>query len=177
MRPKDSELLFEAVKCGRATGETRLVEQMLTDADETTRKQADTRLQKTGNDEDTLRGELRLQATWEGGADLDLALIHPSGHRVSWLGAPTKAIISATDVTNTGKEGLAFFGSPSGEYVVEVVRASGEGPVRGTLELSGPGDRRSIPFVLEGQRATVATLRVSFQSRLVPLSGGWGRGF
>jgi hypothetical protein len=30
-----------------------------------------------------------------------------------------------------------------------------------------------VPFVLNDQRQNVATMRVFFQSRLVPLSGGW----
>ena len=43
-------------------------------------------------DDQALRGDLRLEAHWLGDADLDLALVDPDGHRVSWLGAPPRGV-------------------------------------------------------------------------------------
>jgi hypothetical protein len=140
---------------------------MLSSADDKTRKAADALLAnmkvKTG-----VSGDIRLDAKWQGGGDVDLALIHPKGHRVSWLGAPTRALISAEDVTSTSHEALGLLGGRSGEYVVEVVRASGEGPISGTITIRASGDTRTVPFRLEGNRLSVGTVRVRFESRLVP---------
>jgi hypothetical protein len=44
--------------------------------------------------------------------------------------------------------------------------------VRGTLSLQVGKTERSIPFVLEGERARVATAQIRLVQRLVPI-GGW----
>jgi hypothetical protein len=57
-----------------------------------------------------------------------------------------------------------------GDYVVEITRPKGRsGTVRGSLQISAAGDKRTVPFVLEGGRARVALIKVSSRSRLVPL--------
>lgn len=168
LHPKDAELLADAVFCGRRTGENAMVEDMLRSAEEKVRKAAETRLKNQKEQADRASGDVVITATWDGGVDLDIGLIHPQGHRVSWLGAPTKALISAEDVTSTRREVLGLLGSPAGEYAVEVVRASGEGPVRGELTIRAAGNTRKIPFVLDDNRQTVATMQIFFQSRLVP---------
>jgi hypothetical protein len=154
-----------------------MVQDMLAGAEDKVRTAAEALLAKMKDESDAVRGEIQLTATWEGGDhDLDLGLIQPDGLRVSWLGAPTKALISAVDVTSKSGEGLGLLGSKAGEYVVEVVRASGEGTVRGELTLKAPGGMRKIPFTLHGDRAAVATLRIFWKSDLVPVGGG-GRGW
>ena len=89
-----------------------------------------------------LPSDLRVEATWFGGdQDLDLALIDPDGNRVSWLGAPTKAVISATDVVSTNREALSLRGAKTGEYVIEIVRSSSAGgPVRGEVTVTVAGN-------------------------------------
>ena len=170
LREKDAELLAEAVYCGRKTGETKMVQDMLASAEDKVRSAADALLAKMKDDSDALRGEIQVTATWEGGdADLDLGLVHPDGLRVSWLGAPTKALISATDVTSKSSEGLALLGSKAGEYVIEVVRASGEGTVRGEVTVKAPGGIRKIPFTLNDDRLALGTVRVFWKSDLVPV--------
>ncbi len=168
LRQKDAKLLAEAVFCGRKTGEGRLAEGMLNAASSKTRKRAETLLKRMKDGADKLRGELRLTATWQGsGQDLDIALIHPDGHRVSWLGAPTKAIITAEDVTSTSREGLSLLGSKAGEYLIEVVRVKGTGPVSGSMVVRAGGTTRTIPFSMQGQRLALGTVRMRWQSRLV----------
>jgi Mg-chelatase subunit ChlD len=169
IRERDAKLLAAAVSCGRRTGESRLVDDMLSGADDKTRSAAQRIVDKDKAKADKARGEVRLTATWEGGQhDVDIALIHPDGHRVSWLGAATKAIISAEDVQSLRRESLGLLGSKAGEYVIEVVRASGEGPVRGELVVNAAGNFRKIPFTLHGQRLSLGTLKVFWRSRLVP---------
>lgn len=169
----DPKLLAEAVSCARQTGVSWMAERMLDSADTRIRTSAEA-LAKKLDDEDKLSGDFRVEASWSGGnADLDLALLHPDGHRVSWLGAPTRSVITATDVTSTSREGLALRGAKAGEYVVEVVRASGAGPVSGTVTVSVAGTKKQIPFTLDGQRRTLGVVTIGFKSRLVPVRG-WG---
>jgi hypothetical protein len=169
LRSGDASLLAEAVSCGRQTGESRMVEEMLSAAEPRVRKTAEAQIAALDKQKDGLSGDLRIQATWSGGADLDLALLDPDGNRVSWLGAPTRAVISATDVVSTSREGLALRGGKTGEYVIEVVRASGSGPIRGELVIHAAGRSMTAPFVLDDVRKTVGIARINLQSRLVPL--------
>lgn len=169
LHQNDHELLAEAVDCGRRTGESRLVEDMLSGADEKVREAARRLVDNMKVESEKARGEVQLTATWQGGQhDLDIALIHPDGHRVSWLGAPTKAIISAEDVNSLRREKLGLLGSKAGDYVIEIVRASGEGPVRGELEVRAAGNTRRIPFDLTGDRESLGVMKVFWRSRLVP---------
>jgi hypothetical protein len=168
MRDKDATLLADAVACGRATGESAMVDDMLRGADAKVRDRAE-QLLKSRKDDEGIRGDVRVTATWEGGVhDLDVALIHPQGHRVSWLGAATRSVISAEDVTSVRREGLGVLGAEAGEYAIEVVRAAGEGPVRGELTVTAAGATRKLPFVLQGDRVVLGTMRIFFEQRLVP---------
>jgi len=105
---------------------------------------------------------------------LDLAILHPDGQRVSWLGAPTRELINARDVLDRRREGLSLNGAKPGEYAIEIVRSGGNesaGSVRGELMLFAAGETRRIPFTLVGQRLTVALAEIKMVSRLVPLAG------
>ncbi|HTA89866.1 MAG TPA: hypothetical protein VK745_09835, partial [Polyangiaceae bacterium] len=85
-------------------------------------------------------------------------------------GAPTHEVISARDVLDHGREGLALNGAKPGEYTVEIVRsAGGSGPIHGELTVFAAGETRRIPFTLEGQRMTVALAEIKLVPRLVPL--------
>ncbi len=171
LRSGDAELLAEAARCLRETGESPLADELLTNAETTVRQRAEKLLGAPGANDGELRGDVRLEANWDSGADLDLALIDPDGHRVSWLGAPTRAIIAARDVTSTSREGLSLRGSKVGDYVVEVVRAGGAGRARGELTLTVAGSTRRIPFSVDADRSVVALARVGSRERLVPVSG------
>jgi hypothetical protein len=90
---------------------------------------------------------------------------------VSWLGAPTREVISARDVLDHGREGLALNGAKPGEYAVEIVRSSGAaGPVHGALTVFAAGVSQRVPFTLEGQRMTVALAEIKMVPRLIPLA-------
>jgi vault protein inter-alpha-trypsin-like protein/VWA domain-containing protein/FecR-like protein len=170
IRDRDATLLADAVACGRSTGEAAMVDEMLRVADGKVRERAEQLLGSRKDEPEAVRGDVRVTATWEGGAhDLDVALIQPQGMRVSWLGAATRSIISAEDVTSTRREALGVLGAEAGEYSIEVVRASGEGPVRGELTVTAAGATRKIPFSLQGDRVVVGTMRIFFEQRLVPM--------
>ncbi|MEO8900506.1 MAG: VIT domain-containing protein [Polyangiaceae bacterium] len=173
LRASDAHLLADALRCARSGNDARWASNALSLADEKTARLAETLASGTAPDDTRLRGDLRVEATWAEDADLDLALLHPDGQRVSWLGAPTREVISARDVLTHGREGLALNGAKPGEYVVEIVRSSTEsGPVRGELTVFVAGETRRIPFTLEGARMTVALAEIKMVPRLIPLAIG-----
>ena len=67
------------------------------------------------------------------------------------------------------RDALALRGAASGEYVVEIVRGRGDGPVSGEVTVRVAGAQRKIPFTLSGARTAVAIVRISQESRLVPV--------
>jgi tetratricopeptide (TPR) repeat protein len=170
IRTGDAKLIVEAVRCARDIGHAEVAGDLMSGADAAARRIIDSLLGEAQQDPSALSGDLRLEARWDGGDDLDLAMLHQEG-RMSWLGAPTKAIISARDVQSTSREALALRGGSVGDYVVEITRPVGHsGVVRGTVDISAPGgDRRSVPFVLDGERVRVALVKVTARSKLVPL--------
>ncbi|HEY6078426.1 MAG TPA: tetratricopeptide repeat protein, partial [Polyangiaceae bacterium] len=168
-KSSDLALVAEAVRCARATGMAVLADALLAAAAAADRESIERRVEQRPADDTTLAGDVRLEASWSGGPDLDLALLDTEGHRVSWLGAGTRAVISARDAVSSSREGLALRGAAPGEYVVELTRGSGAGSAQGELVLSVAGTTRRIPFNFDGDRKTVAVLRISMQSRLVPL--------
>jgi ferric-dicitrate binding protein FerR (iron transport regulator) len=167
--PANASYLAEAVRCAREIGESALAGDILALADGKVRSAAEKLLAGRAADTGELSGDVRVEATWEGGADVDLALLDAEGHRISWLGAPTRAVISARDVESGGREALAVRGAAPGEYVLQVVRASGATTVRGQLTVVIAGTRRTLPFVLDGVRTNAGLVRISMESRLVPL--------
>jgi tetratricopeptide (TPR) repeat protein len=169
-RASDAGLLSDAVRCSRSVGDTSLADELLASAEPAARKAAEALLATAPPNERELRGDLRVEATWSGGMDLDLALVHPDGHRVSWLGAPTRSLITARDVTSSSAEGLALNNPQAGEYVVEVVRAAGSGRAIGEVVVTAAGTTRRIPFALDGTRASIALASISVRQVLVPVN-------
>jgi tetratricopeptide (TPR) repeat protein len=168
-RGQDLELVADAVRCARQQGMSEIAQMLLDSASPEARAGIEQRASSSASPSDTLSGDVRLEASWSGGADLDLALLDTEGHRISWLGAGTRSVISARDAASSSSEGLALRGAAPGEYVVEITRGAGTGTARGELTLNVAGNVRRIAFNLDGDRKTVALLRVSMQSRLVPL--------
>lgn len=168
-KSQDVALVADAVRCARAIGLTAVAEALLDASSATNRSSIEQRSSQTAGDDALLNGDLRLEASWNGGPDLDLSLLDTEGHRVSWLGADTRSVISARDATSTSREGLALRGAAPGEYVIELTRGSGPGSTNGELVVTIAGTVRRIPFSFDGDRKAVALLRVSMQSRLVPL--------
>ncbi len=170
LRASDPKLLADALRCARSGNDARWASDALAFADPTTAHAAEALAAAPAVDDSRLLGDLRVEATWQGDVDLDLAILHPDGHRVSWLGAPTRELIAARDVLNHGTEGLALNGAKPGEYAIEVVRSSGDqGLVRGELTVFAAGETRRIPFTLEGQRLTLALAEIKMVPRLEPL--------
>jgi hypothetical protein len=168
-KSSDLALVADAVRCARATGMPEVAEALLAAAPASDRSNIEQRAEKPATDDSLLSGDLKIEASWSGGSDIDLSLLDTEGHRVSWLGAGTRSVISARDAVSTSREGLALRGATPGEYVVELTRGSGAGPASGELVITIAGSTRRVPFSFDGDNKAVALLRISMQPRLVPL--------
>jgi hypothetical protein len=173
LRAADPKLLADALRCARTGNGARWASDALAMVDEKTARQATSLAAAAAPDDTRLLGDLRVEATWLDDADLDLAILHPDGQRVSWLGAPTRELINARDVLDRGREGLSLNGAKPGQYAIEIVRSGGSsGTIRGELLVFAAGETRRVPFTLDGQRLTVALAEIKMVPRLVPLDGG-----
>lgn len=172
-RPNDEKTLADALRCLVDLRRDDLALETRSGAAESVLRAAERLLSKPSA-VDALNGDLRINATWSGsdGIDLDLSLIDPDAHRVSWLGAPTRAIISATSVKSQREEGLALRGAKPGEYLLEITRGSGSGRAQGTLTIHVAGTERVIPFSFENSATVVGLVKIYVVPRLVPINGG-----
>lgn len=167
-KSREVALVAEAVRCTRALGMTELSEALLSAVTSSVRSSIE-QLGAITPPNDALSGDVRVEASWSGATDIDVSLLDTEGHRISWLGAATRAVISARDATSTSREDLALRGAAPGEYVLELTRGSGAGSARGELTVTIAGTVRRIPFDFDGDRKAVALLRVTMQPQLVPL--------
>ena len=117
------------------------------------------------------RSEVMLDARWNHGEDLDLALISPQGTRISWMGG--RKSVFADHVADPGQERLGLGQVSPGTYLVEISRtdATSTYPVRGNIRLTALGARHDLPFSLVGRQVVTATLVVERQSHLEPVRG------
>ncbi len=169
-KPSDVKLTADAIRCSRASGDELSERELVAGLSASLRATLEARLREPVADDSVLQGDFKVQASWSGGEDLDLGIVDPDGRRVSFLGAPTRAVISARDVTARDREGLALRGSATGEYVVEIVRSEpGSQPQHGELTISVANTSRRIPFHLSGERVSVALVNVRQVSELVPV--------
>ncbi|MBA3453320.1 MAG: AgmX/PglI C-terminal domain-containing protein, partial [Deltaproteobacteria bacterium] len=114
-------------------------------------------------------GDLVVNARWEGNVDLDLSVVTPDGKRVSWMGGRTDVVVG--DASSTDKEQLALKSLKRGNYLIEVTRGgASQGPIRGTLDITMLGTKRSLPFELLGSRAVVGRLAIALEERLEQVS-------
>ncbi len=121
-----------------------------------------------------LVGDVRLDAHWQGGADVDLALIDPSGNRLSWFGA-APAPVTVSNPISDNQETLALSGLRAGSYRVELTSATPGATVSGVLTVTAPGGTKQIPFSLTSGRADLGKLDLIVTSHLEPVSG-WNLG-
>ena len=167
---RDPKLVSEAVGCSRDVGQSRTADALLAALEPSVRSQVEQLIQKR-RPSDELSGDFRVQASWQGSEhDVDVVIVHPDGYRVSWLGAPTRAVISASDVLSVQRESLGLRGAEPGQYAIELVRSSPTpGTIRGSVQLTIADAQRNLPFVLEGGRARLAIVSLKNEPRLVPL--------
>jgi hypothetical protein len=114
-----------------------------------------------------------VNAKWDAGADLDVSLVAPDGTRVSWMGGRNDVIVA--DTTASDREELAVRTLRRGNYLIEVTRGdTGRGTVRGSLDVTVLGVRKTLPFELTGPRTVVGRVAVTLESHLEAIDGsGW----
>jgi hypothetical protein len=181
---KDVNAVAAAFRCTQDQGMSGVAQALMSGSPSDLRDRIDTASRSLKlADPPALLGDVRMTATWNTPADLDIALVDKNGRRFSWLGSVQSSVgVTAKDAANTSTETLAVSGLNSGTYRIEVVRAStdrGTDPVRGEIAMTLPGGEvRRVPFTVTGPRADVGTLRVFFTSHLEPVNqfgGGWRR--
>ena len=170
--PKNTATAAAAMRCLRSVGRDR-------DAELITRSLVDDAARAAAEKAATVAvpvpkvtGDLVIHGTWASASDLDISVVAPDGSRVSWMGGRIDA--AAHDANAGDKEQLAIKSLKRGNYLVEITRGGAStGPVRGTLEITALGQKKSMPFELVGSRLVVARLGVSMKEawESVPTAG------
>jgi len=176
LRPEDNDAVARAVACERAFGRATSADLWMSALKTSQRTVVATLAAKyepaargaSTAPEGSSSGDVVVDASWDGSADLDIAIIDPQGNRAAWSGR-MKAV-RVQDPTSRTHEQLAFSTSAAGQFTVELVRTDGVAPaglVRGQVTVRSLGSSSSFPFVLTGARAPVARVTVAWDSRLV----------
>ena len=107
-----------------------------------------------------------INARWDGGADLDVSLVAPDGTRVSWMGGRTD--VAVADVDQHRARAARDQHAPPRQLPRRdhARRRRLTRPLRGTLDISVLGTRKSLPFELAGSRLTVGRIGVSLEEHL-----------
>jgi len=124
--------------------------------------------------EPRVAGDLVINGKWDGASDLDISLVAPDGTRVSWMGGRTD--ITVADSTAHDREQLAVKRLRKGNYLIEINRGEpAKSTVRGTVDVSVLGQKKSMPFELTGDRMVVGKIAMTLTSHLEPVNPGDAR--
>lgn len=168
LAPLNSMVLGDALRCERANGRSAQSDAILAATPENLRKSADALANKPARRE-RIHGDLRIDANWTGGSDLDIAIITPTGRRISWQGGHRR--VAATEVHQVGSESLGLPRLGKGRYLIEISRTHPEAraPVAGSVSVNVLGQRQRIPFELLADSKVLGAIRVRMTSSMVPL--------
>jgi len=173
-KPEDASRVARAVRCERLRGRTTSADRWLTEsgARRTDVESAVSKLDSSAS----VFGDIVLDASWNNSADLDLAVIDPSGQRLGWLAGRGRV----QDATSRSHEKLGVGTSGAGTFLVEIARSDAgrssvsggdAAPVSGFVNVTAFGMTKRVPFVLTSASARVARVDVRFVSQLVELDG------
>ncbi len=170
----DADAVADAMRCERSLGRAEAAERILMSVREARVRTRAERAATREADDRRFRGDFTVDADWSGGSELDVSIITPQGARLSWMGGRTTVVGEAATDPREERLGLRWTGV--GTYLVEVSRVNPDDdrPIRGRLRLRAIGSRDTIPFTLDGPRATVARVRVTRTTRLEPVTGTVG---
>ena len=111
------------------------------------------------------KGDLVVNARWNSGADVDVAVIAPDGSRISWMGGRND--VTVENSTATDRELLAVKSIKRGNYLVELTRnGQTSGSVSGSVDITVLGSKKTIPFNLTGPRSTVSRVTINLEERM-----------
>lgn len=166
-RREDVDAIARAVACERSRGRTRAADAWLAGAKNA--KAVEAAVAKVSSSEAAPFGDIVVRAAWDGGSDLDVGVIAPSGERMSW--ASRGRGVRVSDTLSNDRETVAVPAPSAGSYVIEITRAKkGQTPVSGKLFVQAFGQQSTIPFTISGDRAQVGRVDVRFEAELVPAS-------
>lgn len=177
LRPTDNEAIARAMTCERAAGHAPSAERWLTNADPAKRTAIASALAKVAAEKtETATGDIVVAASWEGGGDLDLAIVDPAGRRAAAVTRMRGVRVEGAQARD--HETVALSSGDAGTFLVEVARAtSGESlpPMTGKVTIRAFGQSQTIPFTLTGARTVVGRVDARWEAELVPVeSGGIG---
>ncbi|HEY5920020.1 MAG TPA: FecR domain-containing protein [Kofleriaceae bacterium] len=163
-----------AARCLRSlgrTGDAELVMKSL--VDDKARTEAE-KLATVAPVDPRVAGDLVINGKWDNTADLDISLVAPDGSRVSWMGGRTD--ITVADSTARDREQLSVKRLRKGNYLIEISRGeTASSTVRGSVDVSVLGQKKSLPFELSGERVVVGKINVTMTSHLEPVNPGDAR--
>lgn len=173
----DLELVAGAALCeralGRAAAAQRWIDSVTAPALRTSLDAAMTRLSTQSTASSAVRGELVIEATWDTPTDLDLAVVDPKGARVTWAWGRTRGL-TVRDATSSNREAIGLSTlQQTGDYVIEISRASRNGPaLRGTVTVRAMGRTRVFRVHLESHQDTarLGAVRITREERLVEVN-------
>ena len=171
MATDDTEAMARAVRCERALQNETGARSLLGAVTDVSVQGRIREMAATAETPPAVRGDLMLDATWSQPTDLDISLVTPQGTRLSWMGGRTTVV--GDDATARGHERLGLRRSTVGSYLVEVARAdpADTTEVRGQVQINVLGERRTLPFTLQGERAVIGRVGVVRRSRMEAVSG------
>jgi hypothetical protein len=163
--PEDVPRVARAVRCERLRGRAASADRWLVDSG-ARRAAVESAVSKL-DDSTSVFGDIVLDASWSASADLDLAVIDPSGQRLGWLAGRGHV----QDATSRSHEKLGVATSGAGTFLVEIARSSGNdvAPISGFVNVTAFGMSKRVLFVLTSGSARVARVDVRFVSELVPI--------
>lgn len=147
----------DAIRCGAREA------RVLAGLEEGLRARVERALDKTPK-ATNVTGPYRLDARWDGEADLDIVVVTPQGKVVSWQGGLERSV---EDAQGLDRESLVFKGSENGRWQVFVVRKDVDDrvPVQGTLRVTAHGATRRLSFSLAAGEATAAVAEVQVAAK------------
>jgi tetratricopeptide (TPR) repeat protein len=158
----DAKAAGAAMRCLRGVGRDKDAELIVRGLDTDEHRTAAEKASTVAPTPAPVRGDVVIDAHWSTGADVDVAIIAPDGSRTSWMGGAVVA-----DSTSSSHETLAMRSIKRGNYLVEVTRnGNASGTVRGSLDLTVLGSKKTIPFEIAGSRATVGRINIALEQRL-----------
>jgi hypothetical protein len=175
LKPTDPEALMWAISCERQEGRSASADRWLVGLKDTQRTAVQTALSTVEQKRiENPNGDIVVSATWSGGADLDLALVDPSGRRASAVTRMKGAKVEGA--TARDHETLALASTDGGSFAVEIVRAdmTNTAPVAGNVTIKAFGQTKSVPFTLTGARTQLGRVDVRWEEELVPVNGPIG---
>jgi hypothetical protein len=174
----DLELVAGAALCERALNRSassqRWLDSISEPAQRTALEAVMTRLGAAASANNTVRGELVIDASWDAPTDLDIAVIDPKGARVTWAWGRTRGL-TVRDALSQSRESIGLSSTQqTGDYVIEVSRASRNGgSVRGTITVRAMGRTRTFRLAMESHEDTrrVGAVRITREERMVEVGG------